>query len=300
MSMRLFPPSLAALFCLLPAISASAARDAHHDSQACEQLRRTYQNCGSKFRYQGGAFLLPLARETIALPCSDQRELSFPDRVDSMDMSSILALPYRSGPTPLPEQRQNWDPGRLRLDIFTKYIYGKDESAVRAQMRPVMFLEKKVLFNRRMGADRALERVAAELMRLRSNNAAVKKFVDNFLEKKNGSEIHGYLWRNVSGTQRLSSHSFGTAIDLVTKDGPQYWLWDERTKNPELARDGEAAYRDIHYVPTEAPRMPALVVKAFEDNGFIWGGKWNHYDTMHFEYRPEFFPELRIDCGDDR
>jgi D-alanyl-D-alanine carboxypeptidase len=21
--------------------------------------------------------------------------------------------------------------------------------------------------------------------------------------------------------------------------------------------------------------------------GFIWGGKWYHYDTMHFEYRPE-------------
>ncbi|MDD5211432.1 MAG: M15 family metallopeptidase, partial [Sulfuricurvum sp.] len=21
--------------------------------------------------------------------------------------------------------------------------------------------------------------------------------------------------------------------------------------------------------------------------GFIWGGRWYHYDTMHFEYRPE-------------
>jgi hypothetical protein len=20
---------------------------------------------------------------------------------------------------------------------------------------------------------------------------------------------------------------------------------------------------------------------------FIWGGKWYHHDTMHFEYRPE-------------
>ena len=25
----------------------------------------------------------------------------------------------------------------------------------------------------------------------------------------------------------------------------------------------------------------------FETHGFIWGGKWYHYDTMHFEYRPE-------------
>ncbi|WP_228384801.1 M15 family metallopeptidase [Campylobacter pinnipediorum] len=26
----------------------------------------------------------------------------------------------------------------------------------------------------------------------------------------------------------------------------------------------------------------------FEKNGFIWGGRWKHFDTMHFEYRPEF------------
>jgi peptidoglycan LD-endopeptidase CwlK len=25
----------------------------------------------------------------------------------------------------------------------------------------------------------------------------------------------------------------------------------------------------------------------FEKHGFIWGAKWYHYDTMHFEYRPE-------------
>jgi hypothetical protein len=29
----------------------------------------------------------------------------------------------------------------------------------------------------------------------------------------------------------------------------------------------------------------------FEKHGFIWGGKWYHYDTMHFEYRPELLPE---------
>ena len=30
-----------------------------------------------------------------------------------------------------------------------------------------------------------------------------------------------------------------------------------------------------------------VIVDVFERNGFIWGGKWYHYDTMHFEYRPE-------------
>jgi peptidoglycan L-alanyl-D-glutamate endopeptidase CwlK len=29
------------------------------------------------------------------------------------------------------------------------------------------------------------------------------------------------------------------------------------------------------------------IVRIFEKHGFVWGGKWYHYDTMHFEYRPE-------------
>ena len=34
--------------------------------------------------------------------------------------------------------------------------------------------------------------------------------------------------------------------------------------------------------------MPPLAfVKAFEREGFVWGGKWLFFDTMHFEYRPE-------------
>ncbi|MDR1025281.1 MAG: M15 family metallopeptidase, partial [Treponema sp.] len=34
---------------------------------------------------------------------------------------------------------------------------------------------------------------------------------------------------------------------------------------------------------------PEPVIKAFESYGFVWGGKWSSYDTMHFEYRPEIF-----------
>ena len=36
-------------------------------------------------------------------------------------------------------------------------------------------------------------------------------------------------------------------------------------------------------------RFPQAIVDAFEAEGFIWGGRWYHYDTMHFEYRPELF-----------
>ncbi|MES0403835.1 MAG: M15 family metallopeptidase, partial [Hyphomicrobium sp.] len=42
--------------------------------------------------------------------------------------------------------------------------------------------------------------------------------------------------------------------------------------------DGTYAYKN---------KIPMEIVRIFEKHGFIWGGKWHHYDTMHFEYRPE-------------
>jgi D-alanyl-D-alanine carboxypeptidase len=51
-----------------------------------------------------------------------------------------------------------------------------------------------------------------------------------------------------------------------------YWLWSGTT--------GTIPYKN---------GMPREIVDIFERHGFIWGGKWYHYDTMHFEYRPELF-----------
>ncbi len=105
----------------------------------------------------------------------------------------------------------------------------------------------------------------------------------------------------VAGTSRLSSHSYGTGIDLLTNVGPQYWLWDEKRTNSDKAKLGEIAYRNDHYVPPGKPVFNDKVVAILEKNGFIWGGKWNHYDTMHFEFRPEFAakadPSFKIDCS---
>ena len=42
--------------------------------------------------------------------------------------------------------------------------------------------------------------------------------------------------------------------------------------------------------------IPSDVVAVFERHGFIWGGRWAHFDTMHFEYRPELLisPPIRL------
>ncbi len=65
-------------------------------------------------------------------------------------------------------------------------------------------------------------------------------------------------------------HSYAAAIDLNARLS-DYWLWTKR-------QQGKFAWVN---------RMPFDIVDIFERFGFIWGGKWYHYDTMHFEYRPE-------------
>jgi hypothetical protein len=36
----------------------------------------------------------------------------------------------------------------------------------------------------------------------------------------------------------------------------------------------------------------------FEKHGFIWGGKWGHFDIMHYEYRPEIILKSRYFSGE--
>jgi len=93
------------------------------------------------------------------------------------------------------------------------------------------------------------------------------------------STLEGWSWRNIAETQSRSYHSYGLAIDLIPKSWggrETYWLWTTRTR---------ADWWNVSYNNRFHP--PDAVIKAFEKFGFIWGGKWTLYDTMHFEYRPE-------------
>ena len=82
-----------------------------------------------------------------------------------------------------------------------------------------------------------------------------------------------FNWRPIKGTQRLSTHSYGIAIDINTNKS-DYWQWNCNCTDEE----NKVIYKN---------RIPQIIIDIFEKNGFIWGGKWYHYDTMHFEYRPE-------------
>jgi len=77
--------------------------------------------------------------------------------------------------------------------------------------------------------------------------------------------------RAVADTGLLSMHAFAAAIDINVQHS-DYWAW-ARSR-------GDIPYRN---------RIPYEIAEVFEAEKFIWGGKWYHYDTMHFEYRPELF-----------
>jgi len=94
------------------------------------------------------------------------------------------------------------------------------------------------------------------------------------------TSLEGWDWRNIAETQSRSYHSYGLAIDLIprTWGGKEtYWLW---TSTRTRADWWNVSYNNRYHPPD-------AVIKAFEKFGFIWGGKWSTYDTMHFEYRPE-------------
>ena len=101
--------------------------------------------------------------------------------------------------------------------------------------------------------------------------------LDSFL--KSLKRLEGYNWRDIAGTQSRSNHAYGTAIDLIPKSyggKNPYWLW--------APQEDDGWYRGA-WSRRWQPH-PSLV-RAFEAAGFVWGGKWLLFDTIHFEYRPE-------------
>ena len=112
-----------------------------------------------------------------------------------------------------------------------------------------------------------------QILRASKTSTAVKQWINSI------KSIDGWNWRNISATESRSYHAYGAAIDFLPKSPgglETYWLWTSRT-TPE--------WWAVPYSKRLQP--PEEVIKAFESFGFIWGGKWRYYDTMHFEYRPE-------------
>jgi hypothetical protein len=195
------------------------------------------------------------------LPISDGRtDKNFAELLDQPDIDDMFAIPYPTYAEPrAPEV--NSDPGRIRVEALFRAIYGDcRKGGVRPDLRKVRWFGSSVLITTRGGVDRALEAVARDLAKL-------PKPMLRHLSPSAGT----YNCRPIAGTQRMSMHAYGASIDISTKYA-NYWRWSKRGK------DGRYAWGN---------QIPREIVDVFERHGFIWGGRWYHFDTMHFEYRPE-------------
>ena len=184
--------------------------------------------------------------------------------LDHPDLKDMFLQQYTTGKLPSPPAK-DFDPGRVRNEAFFEKMYGSTEAQVEKNLTEITWCPKligqKITVTKINGVDKQLMRISKEL----DGHPELKKYLTN---------IGGtFTWRNIKGTNRHSMHSFGMTIDINTQYS-DYWQWGCNCTNEDVA----VKYKN---------RIPQLIVDVFERNGFIWGGKWYHYDTMHFEYRPE-------------
>lgn len=159
---------------------------------------------------------------------------------------------------------KNSDPGRIRNEDLMKAMYGSNSLEVQKNLVTITWCPKlvgsKIRITKINNVHLQLQKISEEL----DKHPELQKYLQGATT---------FNWRIIKGTNRLSTHSFGTSIDLNVKFS-NYWQWDCKCTNEEV---------DLKY----KNQIPKLIVEVFEKHGFIWGGKWYHYDTMHFEYRPE-------------
>ena len=192
---------------------------------------------------------------------------SFEALLTEPDLDDIFAIPYPKGePTP---PARDADPGRARPKAFFDKMYGNcREDTVARHLEDVLWLPSKgggkLKVTRVNGVADKLRAISAELDQLPAR-------FDAYLVPPAGA----YHCRTIAGTTRLSTHGHGIAIDIALKHA-DYWRWHK----PDAG--GGFAWRNT---------VPLEIVRIFEKHGFIWGGRWYHFDTMHFEYRPELLLE---------
>lgn len=255
---------LFATFSIFISVSVHVA-NANASNPYAEALKAAYPAAGLTLKETPSGVYLEMNNQQMLLQPHGQCPQTSPDSSQDPPLCAVFSMPYPIG-TPGRYPAAGFDPGRIRNQALFLHLYGQNEAEVAKNCVKVNFLGQKVPFNARQGAAAALGRVSDRLGIAVQANPALKEYI---------FPLEGTLnWRPIKGSQRLSAHSFGVAIDLNVGKG-LYWLWNPRPTSDQVAHTRQD--------------YPQVIVDAFEAEGFIWGGKWAAYDFMHFEYRPELF-----------
>jgi D-alanyl-D-alanine carboxypeptidase len=201
---------------------------------------------------------------------SDRRtDKSFEELIEHPDIDDMFYVPYPAGSEPK-QPPKNFDPGRVRYEPLFVAMYGDcKKNEVSPKLKSIAWLPAhnggRVAITTVNGVDQALAAVSRELDALPGD-------LTKFLVPTSGT----YNCRTIAGSSARSMHAYGAAIDLNTKYS-DYWRWSKDLSSPVWKN-----------------RIPVEIVRVFEKHGFIWGGTWYHFDTMHFEYRPELLPDQSV------
>jgi hypothetical protein len=161
--------------------------------------------------------------------------------------------------------------GAARSPFFEALWQARTREESFSHQQWIDFLGRRVQIHQHIAAP--LGRVEVRISELAKTIPEITKWRDSL------DSITGWNWRNIAGSENRSFHAYGAAVDMLMKAQPgmeTYWQWTA------------AKGIDWRAVPSDKRQNPpAAVIRSFEEQGFIWGGRWSRYDTMHFEYHPE-------------
>jgi len=128
-----------------------------------------------------------------------------------------------------------------------------------------------------VGVFRELFRTGYPIRRMR----LVSEYGGNDDRSMAANNTSAYNCRPVAGTARWSDHAYGTAIDINPVQNP--YLRDGAPVEPPAGR----AFADLDRSAAAEPPWGVIhdgdvVVRAFNEAGWAWGGFWADPDYQHF------------------
>ncbi len=109
------------------------------------------------------------------------------------------------------------------------------------------------------------------------------RLVDDFTGSDEASmaadNSSAFNFRLIAGTQLLSQHALGRAIDINPVENP--WRKPDR-----IVPEAGTAFADRTDIRPGMIVRPGPIVATLDDNGWEWGGDWRHaFDDHHIVYR---------------
>jgi D-alanyl-D-alanine carboxypeptidase-like protein len=209
-------------------------------------------------------------KDGSTMPLGAVRE---PDAIDAIIRAASVAEQFLFAYPLAPWSAESLpvdDPGRIRSRAFFAMMYGDcRRGEVQRRLKTVVWLPHTARQRIQITAVNRLDRIVAKI----SDEIEMLPLEERLVA---GHLAGSFVCRPISGTAQASMHAYGAALDLKASVG-RYWRWSGLSASARRQQ-----------------RVPQSVIAIFERNGFIWGGKWLHVDSIHFEYRPELIAYAKI------